>query len=94
MCMPSERHAADQRQCLLECANLMMLCKQVFKFCCYISIPIGMTVAISGSPKNLENLIKNVSCVNEKLFMLLQTHCDAVCRADALRCCLPRTPHV
>lgn len=33
---------------------------QVFKFCCYIAIPIGMTVAISGSPKNLENLIKNV----------------------------------
>jgi protein PET100 len=32
---------------------------EVFKFCCYISIPIGMTVAISGSPKNLENLIKN-----------------------------------
>jgi hypothetical protein len=34
---------------------------QVFKFCCYISIPIGMTIAISGSPRNLNSLIKNVS---------------------------------
>ena len=33
---------------------------QVFKFCTYISIPIFMTLAIAGQPKNLEALIKNV----------------------------------
>lgn len=44
----------------------------MFKFCCYISIPIGMTVAISGSPKNLEALIKNVRgsvCPRVRLFL-------------------------
>lgn len=38
--------------------------QQVFKFCCYISIPIGMTVAISGSPRNLATLIKNVRALH------------------------------
>lgn len=33
---------------------------EVFKFCCYISIPIMMTVFIAGNPRNLEAIIKNV----------------------------------
>ena len=35
---------------------------EVFKFCCYISIPIMMTVFIAGNPRNLEAIIKNVRC--------------------------------
>jgi len=32
----------------------------VFKFSVYLAVPIFMTLAIAGSPKNLETLIKNV----------------------------------
>lgn len=49
-----------QEQWLSTLLRIAVSWPQVFKFCCYIAIPIGMTVAISGSPKNLENLIKNV----------------------------------
>ena len=34
--------------------------EQVFKFSMYLAVPIFMTLAIAGSPKNLEALIKNV----------------------------------
>ena len=34
--------------------------EQVFKFGVYLAVPIFMTLAIAGSPKNLEALIKNV----------------------------------
>ena len=33
---------------------------QVFKFCCYVSIPVLMTVFIAGSPERLESIIRNV----------------------------------
>ena len=36
---------------------------EAFKFFCYISIPIGMTFAVAGSPANLEAIIKNRSYV-------------------------------
>ena len=37
--------------------------EQVFKFACYVSIPIGMTYFISGKPEVLEAIIKNVRFV-------------------------------
>ena len=33
---------------------------QVFKFGCYISIPILMTIFVAGNPGRLESIIKNV----------------------------------
>ena len=33
---------------------------QVFKFCCYVSIPVLMTVFIAGNPARLEAIIRNV----------------------------------
>ena len=33
---------------------------QVFKFCCYVSIPVVMTVFIAGNPARLEAIIRNV----------------------------------
>lgn len=33
---------------------------QVFKFCCYISIPIGTTFLVARDPEVLEKVIKNV----------------------------------
>ena len=34
---------------------------QVFKFGCYLSIPVLMTVFVAGNPGRLEAIIKNVS---------------------------------
>ncbi|KAK9820066.1 hypothetical protein WJX72_005676 [[Myrmecia] bisecta] len=36
---------------------------EVFKFACYISIPIGMTYAVAGNANNLEAIIKSRSYV-------------------------------
>lgn len=36
------------------------LLSQVFKFGCYISIPILMTVFVAGDPARLESIIRNV----------------------------------
>ena len=33
---------------------------QVFKFGCYLSIPVLMTVFVAGDPGRLESIIKNV----------------------------------
>ena len=38
----------------------MIIVMQVFKFCCYVSIPVLMTVFIAGSPARLEAIIRNV----------------------------------
>ena len=32
----------------------------MFKFCCYVSIPVLMTVFIAGNPARLEAIIRNV----------------------------------
>eukprot|EP00873_Tetraselmis_striata_P006584 jgi/Tetstr1/426848/TSEL_017062.t1 len=36
---------------------------EAFKFLCYLSIPIVMTVAVAGVPSNLEAIIRNRSYV-------------------------------
>eukprot|EP00193_Tetraselmis_chui_P020278 CAMPEP_0177770756 /NCGR_PEP_ID=MMETSP0491_2-20121128/11131_1 /TAXON_ID=63592 /ORGANISM="Tetraselmis chuii, Strain PLY429" /LENGTH=71 /DNA_ID=CAMNT_0019288065 /DNA_START=143 /DNA_END=358 /DNA_ORIENTATION=- len=36
---------------------------EAFKFVCYISIPIIMTMAVAGVPGNLESIIRNRSYV-------------------------------
>ena len=40
---------------------------EVFKFCCYLSIPILMTYFIAGNPRNLEAIIRNVSAFDLSL---------------------------
>ena len=48
---------------------------EVFKFCCYLSIPILMTYFIAGNPRNLEAIIRNVrlcsvvACCRTVLFL-------------------------
>ena len=58
---------------------------QVFKFACYVSIPVGMTYLIAGKPHVLEAIIKNVSYLLLEHYryctMLLHaTNCTALCR--------------
>ena len=32
---------------------------EVFKFCCYLSLPVGMTLTFAAHPGNLEYIIRN-----------------------------------
>ena len=52
---------------------------QVFKFVCYVSIPVGMTYLIAGKPHVLEAIIKNVSYSLLEHYML------------CIPCCMPPT---
>ena len=45
---------------------------QVFKFGCYLSIPVLMTVFVAGNPGRLEAIIKNVSHLNLGLLSPLE----------------------
>jgi len=55
---------------------------EVFKFACYLSIPILMTYFIAGNPRNLEAIIRNVRAQS------LCPHCDMLTgtRAVTLLC--------
>ncbi len=55
---------------------------EVFKFACYLSIPILMTYFIAGNPRNLEAIIRNVRAQS------LCHHCDMLTgtRAVTLLC--------
>lgn len=35
---------------------------ELFKFACYVGIPISMMVVFANNPDNLEKIIRNVSC--------------------------------
>lgn len=35
--------------------------RQAFKFTCYVSLPVFLTVVVAGTPENLASIVKNVS---------------------------------
>jgi hypothetical protein len=48
----------------------IFLTTQVFKFACYVSIPVLMTFAVAGNSKVLESIVRHVSA-QSRLFVLI-----------------------
>lgn len=39
---------------------------QAFKFSCYVSLPVFLTIVVAGTPQNLATVIKNVRLASDR----------------------------